>query len=270
MPTPLELQLMQQFLEQNEIAIADAGYYPLITYYGPVKEKSLQKVAAVGQHLRVTCIAAREGIPFVHWPNHVLNLNDDHDDLVRLAEKPWLPTWNGVWFHQSHGNPGTVMVNGLLTGKKFYDGYGKYLMEEERFRYGIIKTCYGARLSNSKVNRSLIEDMVNSAVTPGRLLYGSQVGTWIPLSGPCRGRALTSLRTFHNKYKDNFGDYFTGDLSDINFRLDEAEEVDAMTPQLTGLYYEEAEFRPERALPISSRPDTLLGSGSDTNWYGTF
>ncbi len=271
MPTATELDLMRKHILAQNFIIKDAGSYPLITYYGPVDTEGLSVSTASGQYLRAACLAARNGIPTQKWETHVLNLNDDIADFKLLANDSWKKDWNGIWIHQGHGNPGSVLVNGIKNGLKFYSAYARHIVHDSKFKYGLIKTCYGAKTYQSMSNKtplSFIEVLAKAARQKIRL-YSSAGNNWIPLSGPHLGIPMISPNAFFQKCHAEKLDpktYFTSDHTTLDGIMEDDETYNKLLPYLTDAYFQSAHFDLQTAQPVASRPKLTIG---DTRWYHT-
>lgn len=278
MPSPLETDLMINFLGDRLGAITDAGRYPLVTYFGPVDKSGLEAKHDSGQHLKVAAIASRRGIPQNAWPLHLLNLHEKCDNATLLAEGAWRQNWNGVWIHQSHGTPGVVLVNGEKDGASFYQHYARHIVDADGFEYGLIKTCYGAQKPLGNNTKSLIAGIAEAALNTQIRLYATQTPTWIPLDGPMFGEPLITPPSFFDLCGEEpqpddpydstqLARYYTGDIKLLKSCIAPNGLLDLLIPYLTEAYYERARFWLPYARPLVYR--NPIGYG-DITWYGTF
>ena len=271
MPSSEELALMTLYLEKLGVALQDAGRYPLITYYGPAGGDSLAVIGDIGQHIRTTALAIHYGIPVPRWRQQLHNLNPavSAEDQPPLSDGQWRQNWNGIWILQCHGIAGFAMMNGLKDGREFYRTHGHIILESENFSHGLIKTCHGfetALLSGGRES-SFTEDILALAQRRPARLYSAQSSTWVPLSGNFAGQPMISPIVFADACKEKGYDltrYFTCDLKTIKgFRKT---DFQGLMPHLTPAFYEDAHFRPGRALPLSNRLEDS-DAHIDTNWY---
>lgn len=263
MPSDREISQFIEFCERVEFQDRDEGSYPVITYFGPVNEASLDLdgVRKAGQHIRAYCLGIYYGIPTTKLPDYMFNMNYAPDEQ-RFRDTFPLADWNGVWILQGHGEP-QDLSGGMMKTSTFYRKWAQPLFQQDNFRYGLIKACHAARQGNDE---SAIEKLARMHKDKNIILYGANAVTWVPLAGTYIGCPVISLSDVYYKKTQDFGNYYTESFAHANNCMKDNYVWSDMVPYLTDAYYELVGFSPENALPISQN---TCGSNPDINWYGT-